>query len=82
MRAGGVESDPGRGPRKALGRCHGCRHFAEAEEWGGKLGYFKRIATVNRTWKFQSRTAAAQAKEGRPIKLRQKVISDGRVLLL
>lgn len=58
------------------------QHFAEAYEWVGNRGFFKRIATVNRALNFQIRTAATQAKEARPTELREKLLADGRVLLL
>lgn len=66
--------------RSAFGTVY--RHFAEAHEWEGKRGFFKRLATVNRALNFQIRTAKAQESAGRSTELREKLLADGRVRLL
>jgi hypothetical protein len=66
--------------RSAFGTAY--RHFKETHEWEGNRGFFNRMATVNRALNFQIQTAAVQGKAGRPTELREKLLADGRVLLL
>ncbi len=66
--------------RSAFGTVY--RHLAEAHEWEGKRGFFKRLATVNRALNFQIRTEKAQEDAARPTPLRGKLFEDGLVRLL
>lgn len=66
--------------RSAFGTAY--RYFAITHGWFGNRGFLKRVKTVNRALDFQIRTAASQAKARRPTELREKLLADGRVLLL